>query len=1130
MGYRDSVNIDVNVNDNTQKLNDVRSRIVNLQKTITGLNYSLRQYNSAMNGVNRIMINAVKEAGSQIYDFTTDSIKSFSELSEQHAKTMGAMANNYDNTLESQQKFIENSEKLRQQAIDIAKYGTTVNGVTSTGSLMSPVEVSGAQTALVKAGIKEEDMLNTDVVSEIVQFATANELETDDAVKFAVSLGSQFGVAVDKWGEMLDKVSHTADMSIIDVSDIVQSMKYAGGITSGLNRSMDEVLGLISILGNYGLIGSQAGSGIQAFMTRLLTGDTTVITEAQAEVAPPKALEAFYDFSNLAKSGGNGLTKEDIKNANSYEDWSKLKQTGELRPMGDMLDALELTMESLNDEEQAWFAKKLFGLYQMKSAYALINGDDNDMSIDEIIKEIHDNSLGTNANKLQLLLESQDGSMKAIENMVIAIKTEFGDALNPTVQAVIEELRQFLADPNNYEINWDNIRVALDESCDQIEEMFGTAIAEAVRNLGNLTIDLGEITEQIAPEFGEGLLNILNDFTTGNFGDIATDWSTMIGDMNKSLDGLPDDLESLGEKIVNVIDMFGKLAAFNMATKIAELVTSVMQIAMMTINATSVIVNGTNIAGTGGGGSVSVSESDAKGNKNKSGGNTYVSGGKSNKNKGTGSDTTPNVNNTATSNILGVGGGIAGLILGMKLGKYTGNAAESAADSLGFDEDTSSIIGSITSGLTSYGSMLAGGKLTKYLYSLIKAHGGIKALGPFLGSKLKIGEALAATNINSLFGLTGDSALTAAGLETILSAGLIGLPAATYTLGKAYKENKGARNELKDIHAYEVEREARANEYAYMNGIDNAIQDAQPKAPKKGISNLFGLLPSYKEEYARYEEELKQWRENQEKGKEIIAANREQFYTVQRNYYAASGGTMLKYDDYSKNKSYYDEKFSTLETATEAFNTNIESASEALKNYTKAVDEINEKHTDSYNKTLNETDRSNKYRHENAGVMDGGTKTQNTSVAGGGAIQVKVSTPVNTPTPISAGAISVSSNNKKYEEEKQQISKQTSDALDKLAKLSSYISGEFLRQQQKQKDYNGMPSDVQEHVIENNLTNDINIRPTFTMDAPRINVNVTVKNDGTVLSKDVSILNPGFSNTLNNWYQKVSSQNGSTTK
>ena len=109
MGDTERINIVVDATDNaTSILGNIRSSLQRLGSGINALNSGLRQYNSAMAGVNRMMINVVKEAGAAIYDFTSDSIDNFTELSEQHAKTMGAMANNYDKTLESQQKFMEN--------------------------------------------------------------------------------------------------------------------------------------------------------------------------------------------------------------------------------------------------------------------------------------------------------------------------------------------------------------------------------------------------------------------------------------------------------------------------------------------------------------------------------------------------------------------------------------------------------------------------------------------------------------------------------------------------------------------------------------------------------------------------------------------------------------------------------------------------------------------------------------------------------------------------------------------------------------------------------------------------------------------------------------------------------------
>lgn len=575
--------------------------VSSLERGIDRVNSVTRHYNRVMSGFNRMVINGVQEMGSAVYDFTTDAIDNFTEFSEQHARTLGAMAADYDNTSESQKKFFEDAQKLKEQAMQIGTYG--ING---TGSLMFVPEVSQAQTELIKAGVSASDIVdpNKNITKDVLTFAQANDLSTGQAVEFAVSLGNQFNIPQEQWGDMLDKVSHTADMSVIDVADIVQSMKYAGGITSGLGRDLEETLGMVSILGNFGLKGSQAGSGIQALLTRLLTGDTTVITEAQAEVAPPNALKAFYDFSNYAKSGGSQITYDDILN----ETFTENDITGNLRPMTEVIDTLDEVMAGLDDEEQAWFAKKLFGLYQMKSAYGLINGDETDLN--DVIKEIKNQSSGTNANKLEQLLNSQYGQLTSLNNLWEGIKTDVGDRLNPFVQAIRDELFNFLSNDGNYNINFDNLRGALDESCDLIEEKYGSAIANAVRNIGDVAIDLTQVGEQIAPALGDGLLKVLGSLFDGNIigdGSVFQNWGEMIDNMHLAVDGLPEEMQGLGDAVVSTIDWFGKLCTLNVATEIAELVSSVLQILTIAggavINvAGAVVVNGSTTGGTGVGG------------------------------------------------------------------------------------------------------------------------------------------------------------------------------------------------------------------------------------------------------------------------------------------------------------------------------------------------------------------------------------------------------------------------------------------------------------------------------------------------------------------------------------------------
>lgn len=575
----------------------------------TGLhkfNSTMRQYNATMSGINNFTKRMLKDAGAAVWDFTEESVEAYAEFTEQHAKVLGVMANqneykityndNLDEVSVKQQKFLEDANKLKSQSIQLGTYG-----IGSQGSLMNISSVSAIQEELLKSGVSSQDILSTDIVQQLMKFSIGNDLSTTESVDFAVALGNQFGIKPQDWGDMLDKVAHTADVSVIDVADVVQSMKYAGGITAGINRPLEETLAEIAVLGNFGLKGSQGGTGIQALLTRLLTQDTTVITDAQKEVAPERALKAFYDFSTYAKSDGSELTYDQIANASSYEELGQL--SGNLRPMAEIIDQMDEVMSELNDEEQAWFAKKFFGLYQMKAAYGLLNGEETDLQA--VIDEITMQSSGTNDNKYSQLLESSYGKKEVFANLMQGIKVDFGERLSPFTDKIYEELTKFLSDPNNYEIDFEGLRQALQDSCDLIEEKYGTAIADAVENIGDLSIDLTQVMTELGPDIIKGVAKMLGSATEGDIVGLVTNWGTMIDNMHASADELPEDLQGLADGITNVIDWFGKLMALNVATGIAELISSVLQILTIAggaiINvAGAVVVNGTGVGGAGG--------------------------------------------------------------------------------------------------------------------------------------------------------------------------------------------------------------------------------------------------------------------------------------------------------------------------------------------------------------------------------------------------------------------------------------------------------------------------------------------------------------------------------------------------
>lgn len=505
-------------------------------------NNALRSYNNTMRGFNSTVQRALWDAGRAVYNFTTDAIKQFAELEKQHAKTMGAMSSDYDlTTATGLQQFNTNSRALMDQAIYMG-----YNGVNGKGSLHSPQEISSAQTALVKAGVSEKDILNTNALSDVIKFAGANDLSLDRAVEFAVQLGTQFNYDPSEWGEMLDQVTYAANASIIDVDDIIESMKYAGNMAAGYDQPLHEILAAIAVMGQSGLKGSQAGTGIQAIFSRGMspTGITNV------GLPPTENVEEIY----------NGFVGK------------VLDENGNFLGIGNFADVLEQETSGLSDQETSWFYKKLFGMFQQKAGLALTGADEGEMSYDDYVNAILENAAGTNDKVYELALESTYGSLESVENAWLAFKTEFGQDLSPITKEVAQQLRDALV-TKDFDFDTDIFREKVEEAGELLAEDFGEDVANAFTDVGNFladAIDVGLTETPLITGSLEALIKLLN-------GDFDGGWQTFkdgIEGVNENIDDLPPELQDVATAIRNLILIFEGLFALNIVTRVAEGVTS----------------------------------------------------------------------------------------------------------------------------------------------------------------------------------------------------------------------------------------------------------------------------------------------------------------------------------------------------------------------------------------------------------------------------------------------------------------------------------------------------------------------------------------------------------------------------
>lgn len=573
------IDIDIVANDRSSRVydyvgNSLQGMAVKVNNGIIGINKSLNSYNNAMYGMYRSTQIALAGSGYLFYRFTKDSIKNFADFERQHGKTMGAIASNYDRTAESQKKFFEDQKKLREESIRLGTLGPT-----GKGALYNPQEVAYAQTALAKAGTKPADMSKS--MPTILKFAGGNDLDIETATDYAVNLSKMFNIPVEQWGEMLDKVTRTADISTIDVPDLFESLKYAGPIASSMGRDLTEVLSMVAVLGNVGLKGSIGGTGIQSLYTRLLSPIGK--SESSLETAPDEYSKAVFEAF--------------IKETTTAD--------GSMKDMPTVTGMLDQVMEQLNDKQQAWFAHKLFGLFQMKAGFALSsNGGDK---LQSVIDDINANSSGTNDRKWDIMLNTSWGKQEAFSNLMYGVSTDIGSRLTPITNAVLDELFNVISNKGNYKISFENLKDGISESARQMEEQYGVQIGNFTESFGNFLLNSSRVAianEPLAEGFASGIAKLLN----GDLSGALEEFGDGINRTNENISELPEDLQGFATQVRNAAIALVAISSMNFASRILESVTSLYRYTIgqfvktttMTVQAATVTIMDTGLLGADG--------------------------------------------------------------------------------------------------------------------------------------------------------------------------------------------------------------------------------------------------------------------------------------------------------------------------------------------------------------------------------------------------------------------------------------------------------------------------------------------------------------------------------------------------
>jgi len=284
----------------------------------------------------------------------------------------------------------------------------------------TPTEVAELATSLARAGFDANEISTS--LNGIVTGAEATGVAFADMGSIVSNNLRAFGLETEKTTDLVDILVATANSSNQSITDLGEALKYAAPIARTLGISVNDTAGLVALLANNGIKGSDAGTALRSSLTRL----------------------------QMAAAGSNGellnLTKGNAKLTKAFSHLGAeiLDANGNLKPMDEVILSLRDSFAQVeNAGQKAEIAKALFGQQQGSKILALINQTDIDVAkLFKTIRESGGMSAETRKNMDSFALTTKvlGGNFEVLTNQ---IGGAFIAILDPLAKIINELLTDF---------------------------------------------------------------------------------------------------------------------------------------------------------------------------------------------------------------------------------------------------------------------------------------------------------------------------------------------------------------------------------------------------------------------------------------------------------------------------------------------------------------------------------------------------------------------------------------------------------------------------------------------------------------------------------------------------------------
>lgn len=267
----------------------------------------------------------------------------------------------------------------------------------------SASEIAESFVELAKSGVDASGIING-IGEAVANLGSAADLPLADAAKSLTTILNTFGISAEESVAVVDKLAGAANSSSIDVQDLITTITYVGASAKVAGIQFADINTAIALLGERGIAGSKAGTGLRQMIDKL--------------IAPTAAgATALKDLGIVAEDGTNSLLNLD----------------GSLKPIPQLLDILNGSLAGLGTDEKVDLLGRIFPITSLPTILSLLDGGSAGMA--RLTAEIDKTTAAEIAGKR---LDNLSGDIEVLKGNLDTLFIESGGGFQEFARGIIQ--------------------------------------------------------------------------------------------------------------------------------------------------------------------------------------------------------------------------------------------------------------------------------------------------------------------------------------------------------------------------------------------------------------------------------------------------------------------------------------------------------------------------------------------------------------------------------------------------------------------------------------------------------------------------------------------------------------------